>query len=157
MIKLNLRRAIFVILISALIVVLLHLFVIQPFVLFSENMLPTLKTDRVYFINKIIYKFKAPERGDIIVFRTNETPPLYFIKRVVALPGEKVRIKKGRVFINGKVLDEPYAVVDSTWRSTEEIIKEDTFWCLDDDRTLDLTPYSRIKVSYKNIVGKVMR
>jgi signal peptidase I len=85
----------------------------------SGSMLPTLQIDDRLIIDKITYRFSNPVRGDIVVF--NPTPQLEkekdssgnyfkeaFIKRVIGLPGDRVDVKAGKVYINGKVLSEPY-------------------------------------------------
>jgi signal peptidase I len=82
----------------------------------SESMLPTLEVGDRLIVEKVSYRFEAPERGDIVVFE----PPLSatagfrtgnaFIKRVVGLPGERIDIRSGKVFIDGRALDEPYVL-----------------------------------------------
>lgn len=79
----------------------------------SGSMLETLQINDRLIVDKLSYKFSSPQRGDIIVF--NPTKALEkqnfhdaFIKRVVALPGEKVELKNGKVYVNGKVLQEKY-------------------------------------------------
>ncbi len=61
--------------------------------------------DRI-FVNKFIYKFKAPERGDIVVFRPPHEPKKNFVKRLIAVGGEDVEIKEGRIYVNGKAVDD---------------------------------------------------
>lgn len=82
-------------------------FVVQPFKIEQQSMLPTLyPADRV-FVSKFIYRFQEPERGDIVTFRPpNQTRIL--IKRIVATEGEVVQIRRGRVFVDGKPLNEKY-------------------------------------------------
>lgn len=79
----------------------------------SESMLPTLEVDDRLFVEKLSYRFGLPERGDIVVF----TPPARaaggagknaFIKRVIGLPGDRIAIRDGRVWIEGRPLEEPY-------------------------------------------------
>ncbi len=79
----------------------------------SGSMLPTLQIDDRLIIDKISYRFANPVRGDIVVF--NPTPQLEkenykdaFIKRVIGLPGDRLDVKRGKVYINGKILSEKY-------------------------------------------------
>lgn len=127
-----------------------------PFVLFDENMEPALKKERVYFVDKISYRFRDPRRGEIVVVRTSEAPPLYFAKRVVGSAGERIRMEEGAVFINGELFNEPYARVNSNWNFEEVSINEGRAYVIDDNRSSQPGPYSHIKVAYKNIVGRVM-
>jgi len=71
-------------------------------------MRPTLVNGERLVVNKFLYRFRAPERGEIIVFRYPRDPSRDFIKRVIAVPGDTVEIKEGRVFVNGQLLNENY-------------------------------------------------
>ncbi len=82
----------------------------------SGSMLPTLQINDRLIIDKFGYKFSAPERGDIVVFNpTNELKVQYkdaFIKRIVGLPGDQVELKDGKVYVNGKIIEETYVASD---------------------------------------------
>jgi signal peptidase I len=83
-------------------------FVVRTFYIPSESMMPTLQDRDVLLVNEFAYRFSAPHTGDIVVF----TPPIQsqssFIKRVIAVPGDTLRIQDGAVYVNGKRLREPY-------------------------------------------------
>ena len=87
---------------------LLVTFVARTYYIPSESMLPTLQVHDVLLVDKFEYRFHKPNRGDIVVF----PPPIPttddFIKRVIGTPGDKLRISKGTVYINGVALTEPY-------------------------------------------------
>lgn len=84
---------------------LIRTFVVSPFKIPSGSMHPTLiEGDRI-LVNKFIYRFRPPERGEIIVFRYPEDPRRPFIKRLVGLSGDAVEIRDGAVFVNGQPLD----------------------------------------------------
>ena len=118
---------------------------------------PTLKQDRLYFINRLIYRLRAPKRGDIVVVKTTERPPLFFIKRVVGLPGEMIMIKEGKVFVDGRLIEEPYAAVNPGWNLGNTLIKKEQFFVIDDNRTDAFSDFSCLSVAYRNIVGRIMR
>ncbi len=84
-------------------------FVVQAFKIPSGSMIPTLKIGDHILVNKFIFWFEKPQRGDIIVFKYPRDESKDFIKRVVGLPGEWVEMKGTTVYVNGKPLDEPYA------------------------------------------------
>jgi signal peptidase I len=84
-------------------------FVVKSFWIPSESMVPTLEVGDRIFVNRFIYSFLEPERGDIVVFDSLETDD-ELIKRVVAVPGDRVRVRNGKLRVNGDFPDEPYAV-----------------------------------------------
>lgn len=74
----------------------------------GPSMRPTLVNSERLVVNKFIYRFKAPEKGEILVFRYPSDPSRDFIKRVIAVPGDTIEIKDGRVFVNGQLQNESY-------------------------------------------------
>ncbi|MBI3780956.1 MAG: signal peptidase I [candidate division NC10 bacterium] len=84
-------------------------FVVQAFKIPSGSMLPTLQIGDHILVNKFIYWFTDPQRGDIIVFKFPQDEGRDFIKRAIALPGEKVEVRGKQVYVNEKPLQEPYA------------------------------------------------
>jgi signal peptidase I len=83
-------------------------FVMEAFWIPSPSMVPTLLVGDRVLVNKFIYRFREPHRGDIIVFRSVENPKEDLIKRVVGLPGDRIAVRDGRLFVNGKLQREPY-------------------------------------------------
>jgi signal peptidase I len=100
-----------VILLVALVVVfgVLRPFVVKSFWIPSESMVPTLEVGDRIFVNRFVYRFIEPERGDIVVFDSLETDD-ELVKRVVAVPGDRVRVGNGVLRVNGDIPEEPYAV-----------------------------------------------
>ncbi|MBP1156031.1 MULTISPECIES: signal peptidase I [unclassified Paenibacillus] len=93
-------------LIAAALVFFIRWLVFAPFIVEGPSMEPNFHTGERLIVNKFIYKFDKPERGEVLVFHATEDKD--YIKRVVALPGEKVRVEGDQVFVNGEPLDEPY-------------------------------------------------
>lgn len=87
-----------------IIVLLIRAFVAQAYNIPSGSMKPTLLVGDFILVNKLVYRFSEPQRGDIVVFKYPIDPNIDFIKRIVALPGEQVEVKNNQVFINGKPL-----------------------------------------------------
>jgi len=87
-----------------IIVLLIRAFVAQAYNIPSGSMKPTLLVGDFILVNKLVYRFSEPKRGDIVVFKYPIDPNIDFIKRIVALPGEEVEVRNNQVFINGKPL-----------------------------------------------------
>lgn len=83
-------------------------FILQPFIVEGSSMEPNFHSQEIMLVDKISYRFREPQRGDVIIFKAPKSPGDDYIKRIVALPGETIQIAKGKVFINGMLLDENY-------------------------------------------------
>ena len=83
-------------------------FVVEAFYIPSESMVPTLEVGDRVFVNKFIYDFTEPERGDVIVFGSVEGGEEELIKRVVGLPGDVISVNNGNLLVNGVPQNEPY-------------------------------------------------
>jgi signal peptidase I len=85
--------------------------VAQSFWIPSESMVPTLEVHDRILVNKFIYDFTSPKRGDIAVFKSVEGNNEDLIKRVIGLPGDKIEVRhRGTLYLNGKPQKEPYVV-----------------------------------------------
>src|SRR5207245_4794284 len=89
---------------SAFIIVFLY----QPVKDEGTSMMPSLDDQERIFINKFVYRLEPIQRGDIVVFRYPRDPAKSFIKRVIGLAGDRIRIEAGQVFVNGEPLEEDY-------------------------------------------------
>jgi signal peptidase I len=83
-------------------------FVIRTFFIPTASMVPTLQQNDVLLVNEFEYRMHAPQRGDIAVFKPPIASPTDFIKRIIAIPGDTLRVSGGVVYVNGKAVDEPY-------------------------------------------------
>jgi signal peptidase I len=98
--------------------VVIIVFFYQPVKVEGTSMTPALADQERIFINKFVYRVEPIERGDVVVFWYPLDRTKSFIKRVVGLPGDQVEIRKGRVYINGTELAEPYVPPEFADRST---------------------------------------
>ncbi len=88
--------------------IVIYLFILQPNQIRGASMEPTFDSGDYIFTSKITYRFRKPERGDIVVFRSPRNPDIEFIKRIIGLPGDSVRISAEDIYINGRLLQENY-------------------------------------------------
>lgn len=123
----------------------------------SESMLPTLKVHDRLIVEKISYRFQTPQRGDIVVFN----PPAgsgfdqnAFIKRIVGLPGERIKVNSGSVFINGKPLVEPYLNEAPEYLLEERLIPEGHVFVMGDNRNNSADSHVWGTLPVENIIGR---
>src|ERR1700676_3156593 len=90
--------------ISAFIIIFLY----QPVKVEGTSMMPSLEDQERIFVNKFVYRLEPIERGDIVVFRYPRDPSKSYIKRVIGMAGDRIRIDGGQVFVNGKRIEEQY-------------------------------------------------
>lgn len=83
-------------------------FVVEAFWIPSGSMIPTLQINDRVLVNKFIYRFTEPKPGDIVVFRSVDDKDTDLIKRVVAVAGDRVSVRNGRLFVDGKPQKEPF-------------------------------------------------
>lgn len=134
------------------------LFVYQPVKVEGGSMEPGLEDQERIFINKLVYRWEKIERGDIIVFRYPRDPRKSFIKRVIGIPGDQVRISYGHVYINGKPQEEDYVPPEyADSRSYPmTIIPPGSYFVLGDHRSMsnDSRDFGPVQRSY--IYGKAV-
>lgn len=126
------------ILISAAISIFIILFLYQPVRVEGTSMLPRLQDQDRLFINKFAYRFESIQRGDVVVFLYPGDHTKSYIKRVIALPGDRLRIDHGTVYVNGIALSEPYVPVRFRDERSEPamIIPKGDFWVMGDHRNI---------------------
>lgn len=154
-----------IVVISLVIIFPIRYFLIQPFYVKGASMEPNFYDHEYLIIDEITYRFNAPQRGDIVVFRYPRNPQEYFIKRIIGLPGEKVQIKDGKVYVfneknpNGFVLEEKYLNNEtSTYSLSEDVVtlSNDEIFVLGDNRNSSKDSRSFGPVNKSYITGKVL-
>ena len=125
-------------LIAVIASVFMILFLYQPVRVEGTSMLPRLEDHDRLFINKFVYHFEAIQRGDVVVFRYPRDPEKSYIKRVIAVPGDRLRIDRGDVILNGQRLSEPY--VPDEYRDSrslpEIVVPPDYYYMMGDHRSI---------------------
>lgn len=93
---------------AVVIALLIHAFLAQATRVYGQSMEPNFHTDERLVVEKLSYRLHAPQRGDVVVIKDPSGGPELLIKRVIGLPGEQVTVAEGRVFVDGRMLEEPY-------------------------------------------------
>ena len=135
---------------------------IRPSIVSGESMYPTLDDKDYLILNRISYKVGKPEKGDIVVFKTNlvdgETGKKKdLIKRVIATEGDRIKISNSKVYVNGKLLNEPYIHNNYTSGDIDTVVPENSVFVLGDNREISLdSRYSSVGfINNSDILGKV--
>lgn len=162
----NILEYIKLIIISLLIILPIRFFIIQPFYVKGASMEPTFHDHEYLIVDEISYRFKEPKRGEVVVFRYPQNPQEHFIKRIIALPGETVKMIDGDIFIynrenpEGFKLSESFYLSDNikTYNIEDEpvVLENDEYFVLGDNRyaSKDSRTFGSLNKSF--ITGKVL-
>jgi signal peptidase I len=149
-----LRDLIISLAISAFIIIFLY----QPVKVEGTSMMPSLDDQERIFVNKFVYRWEPIERGDIVVFRYPRDPSKSYIKRVIGVPGDRIRIDSGQLYVNDQAIEEDYvpsAYTDE--RSYAEIVvPAHSYFVLGDHRSMshDSRDFGPVKEGY--VFGKAV-
>ena len=140
--------------ISAFIIIFLY----QPVKVEGVSMMPGLEDQERIFVNKFVYRWEPIQRGDIIVFRYPRDTSKSYIKRVIGVAGDRVRIVNGQVYVNGEALDEDYVPSDyADGRSYPElVVPRNSYFVLGDHRTMSSDSREFGPVNDRYIYGKAV-
>jgi len=135
-------------------------FLVQPFLVSGASMEPTFSSGDYLLIDELAYRFRNPERGEVVVFKYPGNENVYYIKRIIGLPGERLIFKDGKVQVfnqensRGFFLEESYLPPLSTF-GQEVTLREGEYFVLGDNRTYSSDSRSWGPLSRKEIVGIV--
>ena len=137
----SLREWVQVIIIALMIALPFRILVAEPFIVQGASMDPTFSTGQFLIVDRLTYRFEEPKRGDVIVFKYPNNPNIYYIKRIIGLPGETVSIKDGKVTItndqnhDGIKLNEPYIEASHASAETLKVTLDPTeYFVIGDNR-----------------------
>ena len=152
----TLFRDIVITLILALVIFFLLQATVQSFVVVGASMKPNFQDGERLVVNKVSYRLHQPERGDVIVFHPPGNREADYIKRVIALPSETVKVENGVVYIDGLPLDEPYQLNElPNYPLSERKVPENEYFVLGDNRNNSNDSHNNWTVPRQNIIGKV--
>ena len=120
----------------------------------SISMQPTLYAGDFVIVNKLAYQLGTPGRGDVIIFRYPPDPTTTpYIKRVIGLPGDTVRVASGKVYVNDVPLNEPYIAAPPRYNDTWQV-PPDSLFVLGDNRNSSSDSHTWGMVPIQNVIGK---
>lgn len=150
--------------VAALVVfVVIYFFFFQPNQVKGHSMDPTFYNRELILTDKVSYRFTRPKRGDIIVFQSTTNPDYDLIKRIIAIPAEKIKISAGKVFINDLPLDESAYLDPSVYTGPESyltenqtvLVPEGKYFVMGDNRQGSSDSRNFGPISTKEIIGNV--
>lgn len=157
----GLLKDLFTLIVLIVVVVIpIRLFIISPFIVDGESMHPTFGNLDYLVVDEFIYYFKEPERGDVVVFRYPKNPSVFYIKRIIGLPGEKVSINRGITTIikpGGETisLPEPYVVNEDATYTKNVTLRDDEYFVMGDNRPNSSDSRVWGPLSKESIIGRV--
>jgi signal peptidase I len=150
-----------VIVISMSIFIVVYLFLMQPHQVKGSSMYPTFYDGEFLMTDKVSYKLHPPRRGDVVVFKSPIAEDFDFIKRVLAVPGDRIMVKQNRIWLNGKVLDEPYLPKDYVTQpgnylreGVESVVPPNSYMTIGDNRGHSSDSREWGPVPIENFIGK---
>jgi signal peptidase I len=144
-------------------VLVIRWFLFAPFIVEGPSMEPNFHTGERLIVNKIIYSIRAAEHGEVVVFHATKEKD--YIKRVIALPGETVKVDEDKVYVNGQLIEEPYLkeAVDEAEKKgvsynvrnyAEHTVPEGTIFVMGDNRSNSYDSRDIGFIQYDQIVGR---
>jgi signal peptidase I len=119
----------------------------------GSSMEPSLHSGEFVIVNRMAYKFGEPEHGDVVVFHFPGDPDQEYIKRIIGLPGDLIRVQEGKVFINNQVIDEPYIAANPRYQG-EWSVPADHIFVLGDNRNNSSDSHNFGAVPMVNVIGE---
>ncbi len=147
------REIVEILVITGLIFIVVR-FVIQSYHIDGPSMQPGLTTNEYVMVNKVVYLFHAPERGDVIVFHYPHDTTQDYIKRIVGLPGDTIETDNTRLWVNGTLLKEPYISTPFNQQATKWKVPAGQYFVVGDNRPVSDDSRSWGFVPRDYIVGK---
>ncbi|MBU4348489.1 signal peptidase I [Patescibacteria group bacterium] len=151
-----------IVLIAVVTVFFIRTFLMQPFLVSGASMEPSFSTGNYLLVDEISYRLGSPERNDVVVFQYPNDPSTYYIKRIIALPGERIVLKDSEITIinsqysEGIILEESYLKSGlRTSGNIDVVLDEDDYFVMGDNRNVSYDSRSWGSLSKDNIVGIV--
>lgn len=125
---------VFIFICAIALAILLQAFLVKPFQIPSESMMPTIDPGDRILVNRLAYRFGPVQRGDIVVFKSPSDPDVDFVKRVIAVGGDTIEVKRGMVILNGEPQIEGYTMSVDVSNFPKTLIPEGNVFVMGDNR-----------------------
>lgn len=119
------------------------------------SMEPTYRSGSLNLVNRLAYRYRKPERGDIVGIKL-AGPHVLYVKRIIGLPGEHLSIERGQVYINGAPLNEPYVKNRRGWDVAEVTLTAREYFVIGDNRGMRASDHDFGRVDVSRILGRVI-
>jgi signal peptidase I len=149
------RRTVVRVLVLAAISFIMFGWVLIPVRAEGISMLPTFQSGSLHFVSRVAYSYSRPSRGDVIAIRL-AGPHVLYVKRIIALPGERVSFVHGQVYVNGAPLIEPYVHNRRMWDVPEVQLTAREYFVVGDNRAMRAADHDFGRVDVSRIVGKLL-
>ena len=152
-----------IVVISLAIIIPIRIFVVQPFIVEGASMTPNFYDGEYLIVDEISYRFQEPKRGDVVIFHPPQSPKVYYIKRIIGLPGETIKVEEGRIDIyntqhpDGIRLNELDYSINNDIPSNESYdvtLDSDEYYLIGDNRTNSMDSRRFGSVNLDFIKGK---
>jgi len=150
------------VILALLIVIPIRVFLFQPFIVKGQSMEPMFEDGDYLIVDNLTYRFREPQRGEVIVFKNPFNERQRFIKRIIALPGEIVEISEGKIYITPRdnekdviILNDSYLESGFKTVKTKFILGQDEYFVLGDNRNFSLDSRRFGPIKEDKIIGRV--
>lgn len=148
--------------IALIIVIPIRMFIAQPFIVSGASMQETFQSGEYLIVDQVTYHFSSPQRGDVVIFRYPRDPSKFFIKRVIAVPGESISITNNVVTIKneqnkqGFILDEPYVSSMNVNTDVNQTLGEREYFVMGDNRDFSSDSRAWGVLQEERIIGRAL-
>jgi signal peptidase I len=152
--KMKYFRDILITVVISIFIFLVLQFTIGTFRVYGTSMLPGILPDDYIIVSKVDYRLHKPERGDVIVLRSPRDQTTDLIKRIIAIPGDTIEIRNSQIFVNDKVVSEPYIKEAPNYKYPKQTLPEDNYFVLGDNRNVSSDSHIGWYAIDDDIIGK---
>lgn len=140
--------------ITVVLIILIRQFALIPVRVKGISMLPTYKDGRFSLVNRLVFVFHSPRRGDIVAVRLRAGENVMLMKRIVGLPGETVEFRDGELYVDGQLIPEPYLKLPSDWNEPPKLVGTNEYYIVGDNRSMPPVYHEHGCAERWQIVGK---